>query len=146
MSQAFSWIKMNTHKDSAVIAQSFYYGHFSIWDAIGQDIWVGEYYSEREVYSVTDDVKEISLKHSELFLIVNNYWQSEKNLLMMYSEENIEGIDTIWGSYKTELVQSFATQRDFVLWKLSMGSNHPDYSFVNEHVFNIYKVTVDSLK
>lgn len=146
MSRAFSWIRMNTHKNSAVIAQSPYYGHFSIWDAIGQDIWVGEYYAEREVYAVTDDLKEISRKHPALFLVVNDYWQNENNLLMMYSAENREGTNSIFESYETEKVQSFTTQRDFVLWKLSLGSNHPDYSYVNEHVFNIYRVTVDSLR
>ena len=146
MSEAFSWIRMNTHKESAVIAQSPYYGHFSIWDAIGQDIWVGEYYSDREVYAVTEDLKRISLNHTELFLVVNDYWQNENNRLMMYSAENREGTNNIFESYETEIVQSFATQRDFVLWKLSFGSNHPDYSYVNEHVFNIYKVTVDTLR
>ena len=146
MSQAFSWIKMNTHEDSAVIAQSLYYGHFSIWDAIGQDIWVGEYYADRVVYAVTDDIQKIFPEHSEVFLVVNEYFQNEINLLMMYSKENIEGTNNIFESYRTELVQSFVTKRDFVLWKLSLGSNHPDYSFVNEHVFNIYEVTVDSLK
>ena len=145
MSEAFSWIKKNTHKDSAVIVQSNYYGHFSIWDAIGQNIWVGEYYSDREVYAVTDDIKEIARKHPELFLVVNDYWQNEDNLLMMYSGENREGTKNIFKSYPTKIVQSFATQRDFTLWKLSFGSNHPDYSYVNEHVFKIYKVTVDSL-
>ncbi len=146
MSEAFDWIKKNTHKDSAVITQSLYYGHFSIWDAIGQDVWVGEFYSGREVYSVTDDLKEISRNHPELFLIINDYWQNEKNLLMMYSEENREGTNRIFKSYKTEMVQEFATQRDFVLWKLSSGSNHPDYSFVNDHLFKIYRVTIDSLR
>ena len=146
MSKAFSWIKKNTHKNSAVIAQSLYYGHFSIWEAIGQDIWVGEYYTGRKVYAVTDDLKEISRNHPELFLVVNDYWQNENNLLIMYSEENRERTSSVLESYKTEMVKSFATQRDFVLWKLSFGSNHPDYSYVNEHVFNIYRVTIDSLR
>ena len=145
MSAAFGWIKKNSHKDSALIAQSLYYGHFSIWDAIGQDIWVGEYYSDREVYSVTDDMKIISQNHPELFLVVNDYWQSNNNLLVWYSEENIEGIENIFENYKTEMVQSFPSQRDFILWKLSFESNHHDYWFVNEHVFKIYRVTVDSL-
>ena len=146
MSATFSWIKKNSHKESAVIAQSLYHGHFSIWEAIGQDIWVGEYYSERKVYSVTDDLREISKNHPELFMVVNDYWQNEKNLLMMFSEENRAGTNRIFESYKTEMVQEFATQRDFALWKLSFGSNHPDYSFVNEHIFKIYKVTVDTLR
>ena len=146
MSAAFSWIKKNSHEDSAVIAQSIYYGHFSIWEAIGQSVWVGEYYSGRKVYSVTDDLQGISKNHPELFLVVNDYWQNENNLLMMYSEKNREGTNRIFKSYKTEMVQSFATQRNFLLWKLSFGSNHPDHSFVNEHLFKIYKVTVDSLR
>ena len=90
-------------------------------------------------------MKIISQNHPELFLVVNDYWQSNNNLLVWYSEENIEGIENIFENYKTEMVQSFPTQRDFILWKLSFESNHHDYWFVNEHVFKIYRVTVDSL-
>lgn len=146
MSNAFSWVKNNSNTDSAVLTQSPYYGHFNIWDAIGQDIWVGEYYSDRDVYSVFDDVDSILFKHPVTYLILNEYWQREKNLLMMYPSDNMKGIDHILADYKTELVKTFGMKRNFLLWKLSTQTNNPDAFYMNEHLFKIYKVSSDSLR
>jgi len=115
-------------------------------EAIGQDIWVGEYYSDRAVFSVFDDVDSILFQHPDTYLIYNEYWQREKNLLMMYPAENMKGINHILIDYKTEFVKTFETKRNFLLWKLSTHSNHPDAYYMNEHLFKIYKVSSDSLR
>jgi len=139
-------VKANTGSGSAVLAQSPYYGHFNIWEAIGQDVWVGEYYSDRDVFSVFDDVDSILSEHPETYLILNEYWQREKNLLMMYPSDNIKGINHILTDYKTKLVKTFETKRNYFLWKLSTHTNHPDAYYINEHTFKIYKVSSDSLR
>ena len=146
MSSSFSWVKTNTSSESAVLTQSPYYGHFNIWQAIEQDIWVGEFYSDREVYSVFEDVDSILFKHPDTYLIMNEYWQREKNLLLMYPSDNIKGINRILTDYKTELVKTFETKRNFLLWKLATHTNHPDAYYMNEHIFKIYKVSSDSLR
>lgn len=145
MSKSFSWVKANTDSESAVLTQSPYYGHFNIWEAIGQDIWVGEYYSDRDVFSVFDDIDSILIRHPDTYLIMNEYWQTEKNLLMMYPADNINGINRILTDYKTEIVKTFKTERNFLLWKLTTRTTHPDAFYINEHVFKIYKVKSDSL-
>jgi len=144
MSNAFSWVKTNSVPESAVLTQSPYYGHFNIWEAIGQDIWVGEYYSDRAVFSVFDDVDSILSEHPETYLIINEYWQREENLLMMYSDDNIRGTNYVLNNYQTELVKTFETKRNFLLWKLTTHTNHPDAYYMNEHLFKIYKVSSDS--
>ena len=146
MGSSFSWVKENTAPESAVLTQSPYYGHFNIWEAIGQDIWVGEYYSDRKTYSVFDNVDSILFKHPDTYLIMNEYWQREENLLMMYPAANIKGINHILADYNTELVKTFETKRNFLLWKLTTHTNHPDAFYKNEHLFKIYKVSIDSLR
>ena len=137
---AFTWVKENTPSSSVVLTQSPYFGHFNVWELTGYDIWAAKYYSEREMFPVFTDIDSILTKHTDVFAVINDYWQSSENLRMMYPGKNREAVHRLLESYNVKEMASFESNNNRFLWKITAVTFHPDDYFNHQHRFTIYRV------
>ena len=138
--EAFTWVRDNTPGSSVVITQSPYYGHFNIWEATGQDVWAAKYYAERKMFPAFGNIDSILSENSYVYAVINDYWQSTENARMMYSERNIDSVNSMFDNYDLTAIKTIDSGESYILWKLATLTFHPDVYFIRHHKFTVYHV------
>jgi len=86
------------------------------------------------------DIDSILIKHTDVYAVINDYWQSSENLRMMYPVKNREAVDRLRDEYDLREMASFESNNNRFLWKITAVTFHPDDYFNRQHRFTVYRV------